>query len=175
MRAGISCRPRRRNSCWHCWRIFCWDENVITSLVPGLSRPSTSRQPNLHDEWMNQTMKAEANGITINYRIDGPEGAPWLVFSNSLATSLAMWDEQTAALQDSFRVLRYDQRGHGGTDAPAGRYPFDTLLADALALMEMLAIGKANFAGLSMGGATALGLAERYPDRFERIIIADSP
>jgi 3-oxoadipate enol-lactonase len=120
-------------------------------------------------------MKAEANGITINYRIDGPEGAPWLVFSNSLATSLAMWDEQTAALQDSFRVLRYDQRGHGGTDAPAGRYPFDTLLADALALMDMLAIGKANFAGLSMGGATALGLAERYPDRFERIIIADSP
>ena len=86
-----------------------------------------------------------------------------------------MWDEQTAALQDSFRVLRYDQRGHGGTDAPAARYAFDTLLADALALMDTLAIGKANFAGLSMGGATALGLAERYPDRFERIIIADSP
>jgi len=120
-------------------------------------------------------MKAEANGITINYRIDGPEGAPWLVFSNSLATSLAMWDEQTAALRDSFRVLRYDQRGHGGTDAPAGRYPFDTLLADALALMDTLAIEKANFAGLSMGGATALGLAERHPGRFERIIIADSP
>jgi 3-oxoadipate enol-lactonase len=132
-------------------------------------------RPTLHDEWMNRTMKAEANGIAINYRIDGPEGAPWLVFSNSLATSLAMWDEQTAALQDSFRVLRYDQRGHGGTDAPAGRYAFDTLLADALALIDTLAIGKAHFAGLSMGGATALGLAERHPDRFERIIIADSP
>ena len=60
-------------------------------------------------------MKVEANGITINYRIDGPERAPWLVFSNSLATSLAMWDEQAAALQTSFRVLRYDQRGHGAT------------------------------------------------------------
>ena len=69
-------------------------------------------------------MKATANCITINYRIDGPEGAPWLIFSNSLATSLSMWDEQTAALKDSLRVLRYDQRGHGGSDAPAGRYAF---------------------------------------------------
>ena len=83
-------------------------------------------------------MKIKANGIAINYRIDGPERAPWLIFSNSLATSLAMWDEQAAALADSFRVLRYDQRGHGGSDAPAGRYPFDTLLDDALALMDAL-------------------------------------
>jgi 3-oxoadipate enol-lactonase len=120
-------------------------------------------------------MKATANGIDINYRIDGPESGPWLVFSNSLATSFSMWDEQAAALKDSFRVLRYDQRGHGGSDAPGGRYAFDTLLADALALMDALAIKKANFAGLSMGGATALGLAEHHPDRFERIVIADSP
>ena len=120
-------------------------------------------------------MKVKANGIAINYRIDGPERAPWLIFSNSLATSLAMWDEQAAALADSFRVLRYDQRGHGSSDAPAGRYPFDTLLDDALALMDALGINKAHFAGLSMGGATALGLAERRPDRFERIVVADSP
>ena len=72
-------------------------------------------------------------------------------------------------------MLRYDQRGHGGTDAPAGRYPFDTLLADAAALLDALAIEKAHFAGLSMGGATALGLAERHPDRFDRIIVCDSP
>jgi 3-oxoadipate enol-lactonase len=120
-------------------------------------------------------MKIKANGITINYQIDGPSGAPWIVFSNSLATSTAMWDEQAAALQNSYRVLRYDQRGHGGTDAPAGRYPFDTLLADAIALLDALAIKKAHFAGLSMGGATALGLAERHPDRFDRVIVCDSP
>ena len=64
-------------------------------------------------------MKVKANGIAINYRIDGPERAPWLVFSNSLATSLAMWDEQAAALADSFRVLRYDQRGAGLSEAPS--------------------------------------------------------
>jgi len=120
-------------------------------------------------------MKIKANGITINYHIDGSEGAPWLVFSNSLATSIAMWDEQAAALKDKFRVLRYDQRGHGGTDAPAGRYAFDTLLADALALLDALSIRKAHFAGLSMGGATALGLVERHPDRFDGIIVCDSP
>jgi 3-oxoadipate enol-lactonase len=120
-------------------------------------------------------MKIQANAIAINYQIDGPEGAPWLVFSNSLATSIAMWDEQAAALKNSFRVLRYDQRGHGGTDAPAGRYPFDTLLADALGLLDALSIKKTHFAGLSMGGATALGLAERHPDRFDRIIVCDSP
>lgn len=120
-------------------------------------------------------MKVKANGITINYQFDGPENAQCLVFSNSLATSYAMWDEQAAALKDSYRVLRYDQRGHGGTDAPAGRYAYDTLLADALGLLDALSIRKAHFAGLSMGGATALGLAEHYPDRFDRIIVCDSP
>ena len=120
-------------------------------------------------------MKIKANGITINYQVDGPEGAPWIVFSNSLATSTAMWDEQAAALKSSFRVLRYDQRGHGGTEVPAGRYAFDTLLDDALGLLDALGIAKAHFAGLSMGGATALGLAERHPDRLDRVIVCDSP
>jgi 3-oxoadipate enol-lactonase len=120
-------------------------------------------------------MKIKANGIEINYQIDGPEGAPWLVFSNSLATSTAMWDDQAAALKDKFRVLRYDQRGHGGTEAPAGRYRFDTLLEDALALLDALSIKKTHFAGLSMGGATALGLAQKHPERFDRIIVSDSP
>jgi 3-oxoadipate enol-lactonase len=120
-------------------------------------------------------MKTKANGIDINYQIDGRDGAPWILFSNSLATTTAMWDEQAAALKDSFRVLRYDQRGHGQTDAPAGRYAFDTLLADAIALMDALSIKKAHFAGLSMGGATALGLAERHADRLDHVIVCDSP
>ena len=120
-------------------------------------------------------MKIKANGININYQIDGPDGAPWIMFSNSLATSTAMWDEQAAALKDHYRVLRYDQRGHGGTDAPSGRYAFDTLLADAIALMDALAVRKVHFAGLSMGGATALGLAERHADRIDKVIVCDSP
>src|SRR5215831_15391974 len=120
-------------------------------------------------------MQIKANGITFNYRIDGAEGAPWLILSNSLACNVSMWDPQADALKRAFRILRYDQRGHGETEAPAARYAFDVLLDDALALMDGLGITKASFAGLSMGGATALGLAARRSDRFERIIIADSP
>ena len=120
-------------------------------------------------------MKTKANGITINYQVDGPEGAPWLIFSNSLATNLAMWEDQARELKQAYRVLRYDQRGHGASDAPAGRYSFATLLADAIALMDALEIKKAHFAGLSMGGATALGLAEQHASRLDRVIVCDSP
>src|SRR6516165_9060855 len=120
-------------------------------------------------------MKIKANGISINYQVDGPDGAPWLVLSNSLATNLAMWDDQARELDRAFRVLRYDQRGHGTTEAPAGRYAFELLIADALALMDALAIKRAHFGGLSMGGATALGLAQKHPDRLDRVIVCDSP
>ena len=71
-------------------------------------------------------------------------------------------------------MLRYDQRGHGGTDAPAGRYTFDLLIDDVIALLDALAIKRTHFAGLSMGGATALGLAERHADRVDRVIVCDS-
>ena len=118
-------------------------------------------------------MRIKANGIDFNATIDGAEGAPWLVLSNSLATTLAMWDEQAAALKAKYRVLRYDQRGHGATEAPAGRYAFDTLVADAAALLDALNIKKAWFGGLSMGGATSLGLAQQHPDRVNGIMICD--
>ncbi len=123
-------------------------------------------------------MHITANGISINHAIDGQEGAksdaPWLVFSNSLATDLTMWDRQAAEFAATHRVLRYDQRGHGKTAAPAGRYSFDILIADALALMDALNIREASFCGLSMGGATALGLAQRHPERIARAIVCDS-
>jgi 3-oxoadipate enol-lactonase len=118
-------------------------------------------------------MQIKANGITVNYQIDGARGE-WLVLSNSLATSLAMWDAQAREFSSSFRVLRYDQRGHGKSEAPPGRYSFDTLIADAVALMDALRIERATFCGLSMGGATALGLAQRHPDRVARAIVCDS-
>jgi len=120
-------------------------------------------------------MKIKANGINFNYQVDGPEGAPWLVFSNSLATTLHMWDGQARDFANTHRVLRYDQRGHGATDAPAGRYTFELLIADAVALMDALGIKRAHFAGLSMGGATALGFAQKHPDRLDRVIVCDSP
>jgi 3-oxoadipate enol-lactonase len=118
-------------------------------------------------------MHVKANGISINTQIDGPEGAPWLIFSNSLMTNLAMWDDQVAALKGSYRILRYDQRGHGGTQVTDGKYTFDILTADVVALMDALSIKRAHLAGISMGGMTALFLAQRHPDRFNRIAACD--
>jgi 3-oxoadipate enol-lactonase len=120
-------------------------------------------------------MQVKANGITFNCRIDGPDGAPWLILSNSLATNLSMWDRQAEDFKDTFRVLRYDQRGHGQTEAPAGRYTFDTLIADVIALMDALSIDRAHWCGVSMGCATGMGLAQKHPDRFDRMILCDNP
>ena len=108
-------------------------------------------------------MRTKANGITFNYEIEGPDGAPFIMFSNSLATDLTMWDPQAADFKGTYRILRYDQRGHGGTDAPAGRYTYPQLVADALALLNSLKIERTHFVGLSMGGATAAALAELHP------------
>jgi 3-oxoadipate enol-lactonase len=86
-----------------------------------------------------------------------------------------MWDPQAEALSKSLRVLRYDQRGHGSTDAPAGPYTFELLIDDAVALMDALNIKRAHFGGLSMGAATALGFAQQHPDRLDKVIVCDSP
>src|SRR5438477_12315109 len=118
-------------------------------------------------------MHSRVNGISINFEIDGPEGAPWLVFSNSLLTNLSMWDDQVAELKQSFRILRYDQRGHGGTQATEGKYSFDLLVADVIALLDALSIERAHFAGISMGGMTALFLAQRFGRRLDRVIACD--
>ncbi|MDA0653576.1 MAG: alpha/beta fold hydrolase, partial [Proteobacteria bacterium] len=99
-------------------------------------------------------MHITANGIAINYRLDGPEDAPVLVFSNSLATSLAMWNDQVERLEDRFRILRYDNRGHGATPVPEmeGPYTIQMLGEDVLGLLDALNIEKASFCGLSKGG-----------------------
>src|SRR5215510_14402610 len=115
-------------------------------------------------------MKIKANGISINYHVDGPDSAPWLVLSNSLATNLSTWDDQARELGRAFRVLRYDQRGHGATEAPAGRYTFELLIADALALMDALASKKAHFGGVSASAATAGVLLQDDPERPSCII-----
>ena len=114
-----------------------------------------------------------ASGITLNTAVDGDEGKPWLVLSNSLGANLSMWDPQIDVLTQTYRVLRYDTRGHGGSDAPAGPYSFDDLVGDVIGLMDAHDIAKAAFMGLSMGGMTGLGLALHHADRISRVVCAD--
>jgi 3-oxoadipate enol-lactonase len=112
--------------------------------------------------------------IALNTRLDGPEGAPWMVLSNSLGASLAMWDSQIPALTARYRVLRYDTRGHGASDVPVGPCSFADLTGDVIALMDHFGIETADFMGLSMGGMTGLGLALERPARFGKIVCADA-
>jgi 3-oxoadipate enol-lactonase len=120
-------------------------------------------------------MKITTNRISFNCSIDGKADGPWIVFSNSLAANLNQWNAQVAALEDRFRILRYDQRGHGGTEALDGAYTFDQLTDDALALMDAFKIERTLFIGVSMGGVTGLRLAGRYPDRMDRVVASGAP
>ncbi|MEX2616415.1 MAG: alpha/beta fold hydrolase [Alphaproteobacteria bacterium] len=115
-----------------------------------------------------------ANGITFNCRIDGQEGAPWLIFSNSLATDLTLWDNQAALLGDRFRILRYDTRGHGRTEATAPPYSFELLTGDAVGLMDALGIDRAHWVGLSLGGSTGIATALNHGDRLLSLAVCDS-
>jgi 3-oxoadipate enol-lactonase len=118
-------------------------------------------------------MQVQANGILFNYQIEGAEDGPWLVFSNPLATNLSLWDWQVAELAPHFRILRYDQRGHGSSEAPSGRYTFEMLAEDALALFDVLGVKQPHFVGLSMGAATALAILKNDAKCLGRLVICD--
>ncbi len=119
-------------------------------------------------------MKAKVNGIEIHYEIHGSEGAPWLVLSHSLACSGRMWDPQLEAFKERYRILNYDMRGHGQSEAPKGAYTLELLADDVLALMESLKIRKAIYCGLSIGGMIGQTLALRPNPPFERMVLADT-
>ena len=119
-------------------------------------------------------MKTNANGIAINYTFDGPATAPVVVMSHSLATDRSMWDPTIPALTDRFRVLRYETRGHGQTDAPKGAYTLDQLADDALALLKALGIARMHWVGLSMGGMIGQTLALKAPHIFASLSLCDT-
>jgi 3-oxoadipate enol-lactonase len=116
----------------------------------------------------------ESDGARINYRFDGSEGAPVLVFSNSLGTNFFMWDAQIPALTGRFRVLRYDTRGHGQSSVTAGPYSIMQLGRDLVRLLDELEIERAHFCGLSMGGMTGMWLGVYASARIERLMLCNT-
>ena len=117
-------------------------------------------------------MKTKANGIQINYQIEG--AGPWLVMSHSLACAVSMWDEQVEALKHRYKVLRFDTRGHGATDAPAGAYTLALLADDLHALLDALGITSPHFVGLSMGGMIGMTYALKHPGVFKSLVLCDT-
>lgn len=114
------------------------------------------------------------DGTRIAYRIDGDAGKPVLVLSNSIGTTLRMWDAQVDGLSAHFRVLRYDFRGHGGSSVPAGAYSLDRLGRDVIELLDALGIERAHFLGLSLGGFVGQWLGVHAPERIDRLVLSNT-
>ena len=117
-------------------------------------------------------MKLKANGIEINYEIEGD--GPVVTFSHSLACNLSMWDEQARALKGRYRVLRFDTRGHGQTSAPAAAYSLDQLADDLKGLLDGLGVATTHFVGLSMGGMVGQVFALKHPAMVQSLVLCDT-
>lgn len=108
------------------------------------------------------------------YRIDGDVDNPALVLSNSIGTTLRMWDRQIESLSKRFCVVRYDFRGHGASDIPVGAYSLDRLGRDVVELIDALGIERTHFLGLSLGGFVGQWLGVHAPERIERLILSNT-
>ena len=108
------------------------------------------------------------------HRFDGPEDAPVLLLSNSLGTTHAMWDPQLDALTESFRVLRYDRRGHGRSEVPPGPYTIADLAGDVIELLDSLELERVSYCGLSIGGMDGMWNAAEAPERIDRLALCST-
>jgi 3-oxoadipate enol-lactonase len=114
------------------------------------------------------------NDAQIYYQWDGPENAPVVVFSNSLGTTHRMWDPQLSAFTRNFRVLRYDNRGHGQSNPTPGSYSIEQLAGDVVQLLDALKLDRVYFCGLSMGGMIGMFLGAAHASRFHKIVLCNT-
>jgi 3-oxoadipate enol-lactonase len=96
---------------------------------------------------------------------------PTVVLSNSLGSTSAIWDTQVPAVEERYRVVRYDHRGHGESPVPPGPYTIADLGGDVLALLDSLGVDRASFCGLSLGGMVGMWLAAHAPERIDRLVL----
>jgi len=113
-------------------------------------------------------------GARIHYRVDGPDDAPPVLLSNALGSTLDMWFPQVEQLHSTFRLIRYDTRGHGGSSVPGGEYTLEELGEDAMHVLDAVGVEEAHICGLSLGGLTAMWLGVYQPSRVRGLIVADT-
>src|SRR5512138_889267 len=116
----------------------------------------------------------DADGCLLNVSVEGRDGGPTLMLSNSLGCTLQMWEPQMKALTQVFRVIRYDRRGHGKSQVPDGPYSIERFGKDVLAILDDLNIEKTNWCGLSMGGMVGQWLGANAPERIERLVLTNT-
>lgn len=117
---------------------------------------------------------AAVNGIHIHYKIAGREDGPTIVFSNSLGTDFRIWHDVAARLAGRFRMIFYDKRGHGLSDATPSPYRIEEHVSDLSGLLDHLKVDEAVVCGLSVGGQIAQGLAAAEADRVQALILCDT-
>ena len=116
----------------------------------------------------------QVNGLAVRLRQDGPADAPPVLLLHSLGTNLHVWDPVVPALAATFRVVRPDMRGHGGTTVTPGPYSIAQLGTDAFGVMQALGLARAHVVGLSIGGLVAQELAHKAPDRVASLVLMDT-
>ena len=117
---------------------------------------------------------AENGSVRLHYEMSGSGSREVLAFSNSLGSSLQMWDKVMPRLDRRFRVLRYDTRGHGLSSVPPGPYTINRMGHDLLFLLDHLGIERVNLCGLSLGGMVAMWTGIYAPQRVRRVILANT-
>lgn len=111
---------------------------------------------------------------SLHYAVDGPHGAPVLLLSGSLGSRLELWDRVLPHLTRDHRVVRYDTRGHGRSSTPPGEWTIQDLAGDIAMILDELEVERADVAGISLGGHTALAFALLHPDRVNRLVVANT-
>jgi 3-oxoadipate enol-lactonase len=111
----------------------------------------------------------------LYYDLVGPENAPVVCFTHSLASDGGMWAEQVPPLlAANYRILRLDMRGHGGSDAVAGDYTMTQLADDAAEALDFLGIRRVHFIGLSIGGMLGQAFAIKHASRLISAMLCDT-
>jgi 3-oxoadipate enol-lactonase len=116
----------------------------------------------------------ESIGARISYSVDGPLDRPTLLFINSIGTTRDLWQPQVPALVGTYRLIRYDARGHGSSSVPSGNYSIEQLAGDALAILDAEDVTQAHICGISLGGLTAMWLGVNAPDRVSSLVLANT-
>ena len=120
------------------------------------------------------THKIIRDGVTLHVETSGPDNGPPIMFSNSLGTTLHLWDAVLSHLPAGLRVIRYDMRGHGKSDTPDAPYAMGALISDAEAICDALKVRDAIFVGLSVGGLIAQGLAVKRLDLIRALVLSNT-
>ncbi|AEE53471.1 alpha/beta fold hydrolase [Haliscomenobacter hydrossis] len=119
-------------------------------------------------------INTNVNGLMVSYNDEGPVGTPVVLFIHGFPLNKSMWNAQFEALKPTYRVIAYDVRGHGNSEAGTEDFSIELFVEDLLGFMDTLQLDQVILCGLSMGGYIALSAIEKHPERFIGLVLSDT-